>query len=165
MLTGGPVVDAVWRRLLDRAGPRPGLPLTGEPDLHLVVDGVRIDAMERRDDVHVFRLPRRPGSVRIGSRAAVPQELGIARDARQLGVAVRRIVLAEQRRRQTIEADAASLSDGYHPFEADSQIRWTDGDAVVPVELFARMSGPGMLMLHLGGATQYRDDGTAVRVA
>ena len=24
VLTGGPVVDAVWRRLLDRSGPRPG---------------------------------------------------------------------------------------------------------------------------------------------
>ena len=23
VLTGGPIVDAVWRRLLDRAGPRP----------------------------------------------------------------------------------------------------------------------------------------------
>ena len=39
VLTGGPVVDAVWRRLLDRAGPRPGLPLTDDPDLHLLVNG------------------------------------------------------------------------------------------------------------------------------
>ena len=31
MLTGGAMVDAVWRRLLDRAGPRPGLPLTDDP--------------------------------------------------------------------------------------------------------------------------------------
>ncbi len=165
VLTGGPIVDAVWRRLLERAGPRKGLPLTDDPDLHLLADGMRIDAIERRDDVYVFRLPRRPRTVRIGSRAAVPQEIGIARDARQLGVAVRRIMLAEVRRRQTIEADAVSLSDGFHAFEADSAIRWTDGDAAVPTELFAKMSGPGMLLVHLGGATQYREDGTAVRVA
>ena len=38
VLTGGPIVDAVWRQLLDRAGARPGLPLTDDPDVHLVVD-------------------------------------------------------------------------------------------------------------------------------
>ena len=47
VLTGGPVVDAVWRRLLDRAGPRPGVPLTDDPDLHLLVDGQRVDAASR----------------------------------------------------------------------------------------------------------------------
>ena len=38
VLTGGAVVDAVWRRILDRAGGRPGLPLTDDPDLHIVAD-------------------------------------------------------------------------------------------------------------------------------
>ena len=39
VLTGGPVVDAIWRRLLERAGPLRVPPLTNEPDLHLLVDG------------------------------------------------------------------------------------------------------------------------------
>jgi hypothetical protein len=39
VLTGGPIVDAVWRRLLDRSGPRPKLPLTPDADLHLEIDG------------------------------------------------------------------------------------------------------------------------------
>jgi hypothetical protein len=43
VLTGGPVVDAAWRRLLDRAGPRDLPPLTDDPDLHLIVDGVRVE--------------------------------------------------------------------------------------------------------------------------
>ena len=47
VLTGGAVVDAVWQRLLDRAGPRPGLPLTDDPDLHLLVDGKRVEAVEQ----------------------------------------------------------------------------------------------------------------------
>ena len=34
ILTGGPIVDAIWRRLLDRSGPRPAMPLTGDADLH-----------------------------------------------------------------------------------------------------------------------------------
>src|SRR3984957_6662986 len=45
VVRGGSVVDAVWRRLLDRAGVRPSMPLTDDPDLHLVVDGARVDAM------------------------------------------------------------------------------------------------------------------------
>ena len=48
VVTGGPIVDAVWRRLLERAGPRPGIPMTEDPDLHLVVDSVRLDAALRQ---------------------------------------------------------------------------------------------------------------------
>ena len=55
VLTGGPVVDAVWQRLLQRSGPRPGLPLTDDPDVHLMVDGVRVDGA-RAGDRCVFRL-------------------------------------------------------------------------------------------------------------
>jgi hypothetical protein len=165
VLTGGPVVDAAWRRFLDRAGPRGNLPLTDDPNLHLLVDGKRIDAMERRDTTYVFRLAERPRQIRIRSRSAVPQELGVARDARELGVAIRQIVLAQRRWQRTIDAEAASLANGYHAFEPDNGIRWTNGDAAVPEDIFADMNGPGMLMLHLGGATQYLDDGTTIRVA
>jgi hypothetical protein len=165
VLTGGPKVDTLWRRLLDRAGPRKGAPLTDDPDLYLLVDGKRVDPIERSGGMQVFCLPTRPHSVRICSRAAAPQELGLARDPRQLGVAVRKIVLAERGWKSTLEADAASLADGYHGFEADSGIRWTDGNAAAPTELFAGMNGPSLLMLHLGGSTQYFDEGTAVRAA
>jgi hypothetical protein len=165
ILTGGPVVDAVWQRLLERAGRGSGLPLTDDADMHLLVDGKRIDAIEQRDATFVFRLRGKPRSVRIRSRAAVPQELELSRDPRCLGVAVRRLLLAEARRQRAIEAEAASLTDGYHAFEAADGIRWTDGDAVVPAELFAGMSGPGMLMVQLGGATRYVADGVVGRAA
>ena len=55
------------------------------------------------------------------------------------------------------------LSDGYHAFEAANGIRWTDGDAAVPAELFAGMSGRGMLILEFGGTTQYLDEGSIRR--
>ncbi len=165
VLTGGPIVDSAWRRLLERAGPRNALQLTDDPDLHLLVDGERIDAIEQRNDTYVFRLHKRPKTVRIRSRAGVPQELGIARDDRPLGVTLRQIVLAQPRRCSVIEADAASLCDGFHAFEAADGIRWTDGDAAVPAELFADMNGPSMLLLHLGGATRYLDCGMSVRAA
>ncbi len=165
VLTGGAVVEAVWRRLLGRAGPIKEVPLTAEADLHLLVDGKRIDAIERRGETYVFRLIAKPRGVRIRSRATVPQELGLARDPRALGVAVRRIVLAQARRQCTIEAQAPSLTDGFYAHELEACIRWTNGDAAVPRELFVGMSGPGMLMLELGAATRYLDDAAVGRAA
>jgi hypothetical protein len=165
VLTGGSLVDAVWRRLLERAGPRKAVPLTDEPDLHLVVGDERVDAIERREDTYVFRLTTKPRSVRLISRAAAPQELGLARDPRVLGVALRRLVLVQARRQQVIEADASTLADGFYPFEPEDGIRWTDGDATIPAELFSGMVGRGMLILHLGAATKYADEGCVRQIA
>jgi hypothetical protein len=141
------------------------VPLTADPDLHLLVDGKRIDAIEQCDDRYGFWLPAPPRAVRIRSRAAVPQELGLVRDDRALGVALRRIVLAQTGGEACIEADADELMDGCHVFEPDNGMRWTNGDAAIPAELFAGMSGPGKLMLQLRGSTRYIDEGTALRVA
>jgi autotransporter-associated beta strand protein len=93
VLTGGPVVDDIWRWLLDRAGGPGRMPTTDEPDVHLVADGKRIDGRRGNDGAYLFRLPRPASEVRVVSRAGVPCELGLARDPRALGVALRRIVL------------------------------------------------------------------------
>jgi T5SS/PEP-CTERM-associated repeat protein len=164
VLTGGVVVDRMWRRLLDACGPRPGVPLTDDPDLHLIVDEVRMDALAPVDGVYVFDLGSMPKKVRIVSRAAVPQELGVARDARCLGVAVRRIAVRRGSRFRVLLAGDASLVDGFHRFEADRGLRWTDGDAVVPAGLFAGFSGRGELMVHVGAATRYMEEDTAMRL-
>ena len=165
VLTGGPIVDAIWRRLLKRAGDGQRLPLTHEPDVHLLIDGQRVDAITHRPGRLVFRVVARPRIARLCSRAAVPQELGLARDPRLLGIAVRRMELVEVEHKWSISADDATLADGYHEFESDNGIRWTDGDAAIPGHLFSQMSRPAMLILHLGGATQYIDGGKAVRAA
>ena len=39
VITGGALVDAIWHRLLDRAGPRLGFPLTDDADIHLLMEG------------------------------------------------------------------------------------------------------------------------------
>jgi hypothetical protein len=164
VLTGGPVVDSVWRRLLDRAGPRPVLPLTDDPDLHVLVDGERVDA-ERRQGAYVFCLPprpalRRPGSVRaasvrIVSRSGAPAELGLARDPRELGIAVKWIALLQGSKSRVIEARDASLAEGFHDFEPDGDLRWTSGDAALPTTLFDGLEGPTELVLHVACTTQY----------
>ena len=161
VLTGGPVVDVVWRRLLDRVGPRPHVPLTGDPDLHVLADGRRVDAATRAGDVLVFALPGTPAGARLVSHAAAPQELGLARDPRCLGVALRRIVVRQGARFRVIEADDTRLSDGFHAFEAADGLRWTAGNALLPAEVFHDFAGPTELVLHLAGTAQYVDTGVA----
>jgi hypothetical protein len=156
VLTGGPIVDALWQRLLDRAGPRVNRSLTADPDLHLLVDGCRLDGEQRADSAHVFVLPATARSVRIASRAAAPAELGLARDPRTLGVAVQRIVVRGSSRSRVIEAADDRLVEGFHLYEAANGLRWTDGDAVLPAALFADFGGHVEVALQLQGTTQYR---------
>jgi hypothetical protein len=165
ILTGGARVDAVWRRLLDRSGPRPGLILTDDPNLHLVADGQRLEPINRRPELYVFRLPKAPSTLRIVSRSAVPQELGIARDARPLGVALQGIVLCQGMRQRAIDANNPCLSEGFHAYEPGVAVRWTNGDAVIPPGLFDGLDGPCLLRLHLNGAARYRDEDPRGKVA
>jgi hypothetical protein len=155
VLTGGPVVDKVWRHLMDRAGALPELPLTTDPDLHLVVDGRRVDAVSQHGEAHIFALATRPREVRIVSRSAAPDELGVARDPRVLGVALRQIVLRRGTRFHTIKAADARLAEGFHAFEATNGWRWTSGNAVVPATWSEWPTGPMELVLHVGCTRRY----------
>jgi hypothetical protein len=160
VLTGGGHVDDVWRRLLERAGPRNSPPLTEDADLHLVMDGQRLDAAEHVGEAHVFHLSAMPSTLHIVSRAAAPAELGLARDPRVLGVALRRLALRKGTRFRTIEAKDDRLTDGFHAFETDNRFRWTDGDAAIPTDLCAGFTAPLELVLHIGCTTRYlADDG------
>jgi hypothetical protein len=155
VLTGGPLVDAVWRRLLDRAGRWDGVRLTRDSGLHLLVDGRPVEGTWRQDDRIVFTLSGPASEVRLVSRAGSPAELGLARDPRRLGVAVRQFRLWQGVRLRTMEASDEALDDGFYPFEADIGARWTDGDARVPTGLFAEAEGVSKLDVVLGGTTHY----------
>jgi hypothetical protein len=163
VLTGGAVVDAVWRRLLDRSGPRPGLPLTEDPDVHLLLDGQRLGPALRRGSTYVFRLCGRPSVARIISRVGIPAELGTTRDPRPLGIPLQRIFLCQGVQLRVMEADDPTLDDGFHGFEANDALRWTNGDARLPAALFAGLNGPMELELHVGGTTSYPLFGDAFR--
>jgi hypothetical protein len=161
VLTGGPIVDAAWRRLLHHAGPRPGLPLTREAGLHVLAGGVRHHPARRYGDALVFLVQDVAGGIRIVSRAAAPQELGLMRDPRSLGVALRRVTLCRGRQLRVIEADDPLLTDGFHAFEADNGFRWTDGDALLPAALLDGFAGPMELTLHVASTAHYIEDGDA----
>ncbi len=165
VLTGGPVVDAVWQRILDRAGRHWTGPLTDDPDLHLLVDGVRVDPVRVSGDSHVFALAGRPETVRIASRAGVPQELGLARDARCLGVAVSGVAVLRGAHHAVVPAEDLAGRDGFHLFEPDLGHVWTDGDAAVPGELFGLGVGAVDIVLTVVSTTRYPDEGSVRRVA
>jgi hypothetical protein len=57
------------------------------------------------------------------------------------------------------------LTEGFHWFEPDNRMRWTDGDAVLPVELFAGFKGSIEVVLHLGSTTHYLAEGIVSRAA
>ena len=100
-----------------------------------------------------------PSGVRIVSRASAPDELGLSRDPRPLGVALRSITLLAGPRRYLVEASDACLRDGFHGYEPDEGIRWTNGNALLPADLFGDCSTPIDVELLISGATRYLDEG------
>jgi hypothetical protein len=157
VLTGGPVVDAVWRHLLDRAGGRDLSPLTDDPDLHLIIDGARVEPCDRHERQYVFRLPSCPASVILASRHAAPAELGTARDPRSLGVALRRVTVQQGAKFMVFNGEDERLTAGFHDYEPSDRLRWTEGYAELPVEAFARFDKGALVTVYLGGSTQYPD--------
>ena len=118
----------------------------------------RVQAIER---VQAGDVPQQHS--RIVSRSASPAELGLARDPRALGVAVRRISVWQGARLQTVQADDDALAAGFHAFEPDNAWRWTDGNAVLPSTLFADIRGVCRIELQVAGGTQYSLLGEACR--
>ncbi|MBS0640561.1 MAG: Hint domain-containing protein, partial [Proteobacteria bacterium] len=158
VVTDGPIVDRVWRRILDRAGPRPGWPLTQDPDLHLMVDGQRLDGLALSPQHYVFTLPAGASHLRIVSRSAAPQQLGLNRDPRELGAAIARIVIAQDGHQRTIDACDPRLAEGFYGFEPEIGVRWTGGDALLPAALWRGFGAGAELQIWLNGRTFYPDE-------
>jgi uncharacterized repeat protein (TIGR03803 family) len=163
VLMGGPLVDAIWRRLLDRADHHDPPLLTEDADLHVVMDGERVDAEHVVRNAYIFSLPAIPSDIRIASRATAPAELGLARDPRPLGVAVRRVVVRAGTKFRIIEADDKRLDRGFHAFETHNEFRWTDGDAALPQDIFTGFTGAVEVIVHVAATARYLGDGPGRR--
>ena len=73
--------------------------------------------------------------------------------------------MAQSTRQRAIEAGDVRLSNGFHQYEKDNGIRWTNGDAAIPPELFSGVSSGCVLIVEIACATRYVDDSDHRRAA
>jgi glycosyltransferase involved in cell wall biosynthesis/cytochrome c-type biogenesis protein CcmH/NrfG len=120
--------------------------LHADPDLHLMVDGIRIDPFEIDRQIYRFKVPSGTQVVRLKSRASIPFDLGISSDIRRLGFCVQRLEFQIENDAflHIIEPHDAGLVEGFYEVEGKVQ-RWTRGDALLPNILL----GAGNKPVHL----------------
>ena len=134
-------------------------------DPHLLVRGARVEP-ERRGHLLVFPLQFPCGDIRLVSRNAAPEALGINRDMRQLGLRVRELRLVRGAEVVDVPLDHPDLQEGFHRLE-DGVARWTTGDALVPSHLLGDGAGPAELHLAMWSLPRYlaRETGDAALFA
>ena len=159
----GPVLENVRTKLLARSAAA-GFETTTDPDVHLIVDGQRANALSSDNKVYRFELAGAPSTLVIGSRSVTPADLDAkAKDTRQLGACVKRLVLRSAGAELQIGYDHPLLSGGFHAAEASH--RWTNGTGVIPAQLLACLAGPVQVEIHLASlGTKYANTVRAAAV-
>jgi hypothetical protein len=138
-------VEPIWRRLSVRsnrlgfvAPPSPSL-LVRDPDLHLLTEtGLTIRPDGKDDRIIRFLVPSSAGRLRLRSRAARPSNtIGpYVDDRRDLGVLVGHITCHNGTTTMNVTGHLADDSlAGWHAMESGSQARWTNGNALLPVDI------------------------------
>ncbi|HVC63555.1 MAG TPA: Hint domain-containing protein [Acetobacteraceae bacterium] len=152
-------VQPIWQGLAERAGSlgyqHPNHATTDDPELRLVADGHVIRPLSSDANRYVFTLPAGVSSVRLVSRASVPSYFEAYRDDwRQLGVAIRRIVVRDSAGLTEIPPDHPGLTQGWHAVERDDATmwRWMNGDAVLPIR---PTESPAMVEVQVGIAMRH----------
>jgi hypothetical protein len=115
--------------------------LIGDPDIHFVADGRRLQ-MERLDDrTWAALLPPGIKNLRLRSRSVQPNLVSDSPDSRVLGVMVMGIDVEGF---SCVQLDHPVLCEGWHALERQGaeMFRWTDGDALVPVALLGAANRP-----------------------
>src|SRR5262249_19773360 len=142
VLTTGEIVETLWQRLFERAGGHIVTATSDDPDLHLVVDGARVDPVAGNGAMFVFRLRESPRRrLLIRSRSGVPSLVGQGRsDHRRLGIALSRLVLDNNGVLTSFEHDMPQLREG-GCYAAEVGFAWTDGDFALPSRFFVDLTG------------------------
>jgi hypothetical protein len=143
----GPVLAFVRQRLIERASALGWTP-SRDPDLHLIVDGeIRCPLKEAKAAVFLF--PAGAQDVRLISDTFAPARLGSS-DQRELGLCVTGLSFAgtEGEPRLVSPADQR-LKNGFHPQEGQDGAtwRWTNGELMLPAELWSGLSGEVALLI------------------
>jgi Hint domain len=149
VLTSGETVETVWTGLFARAGGHIACNTTDDADVHLVVDGERLEPTTADDSIYRFALEHPPAAtLRLCSRSGVPSLLGRGRgDHRPLGVAIRQIILWHAGIPTCFDHDAPQLREGGCHIAEDGYC-WTDGELELPPRFFMHLSGAFTLTVH-----------------
>ena len=154
VVEAGPQLEALWRSVAALAGSARATGFTSDADLHLLVDGVRIDG-RTRDGVHwVFALPPAAGSIEIMSNTRIPATDEASDDLRRLGVAVREITVWRHNAGRLVAFNTDALADGWHE-PADGH-RWTKGRAMLTQQMANVFHGAQRLELEVIPRLRYR---------
>jgi len=149
LLHSGDIVETVWAELFARAGGHLETNTTNDADLHLLVDGERLDPTAIDDCVCTFAVVRPPtDTLRLRSRNGVPSLLGLSRhDHRPLGVAIKQITLQHAGIPTCFDFDAPQLREGgcYPP---EGGYCWTDGEFELPARFVTLLNGAFRLVVH-----------------
>ena len=109
--------------------------ITADHDLHLMADGVRIDARSIEGNSYAFVVPARTRDLRLMSNAARPAHVGINTDCRVLGFRTFSLTTLQGKRTTTLPI-ATAMADGAERLETNAtrSWRWTNGNCrlVVP---------------------------------
>jgi hypothetical protein len=139
---GDAALTALRERLVARAAALGRLlPLTRDPALRLVADGIAVPPLAVADHVYRFAFDRPPGAVWLASRSAVPADTDpAASDWRRLGVSLRRITVRDAALTLDLAPAHPLLRDGF--CDSEGAHRWTGGLARLPATLLALFAGP-----------------------
>ncbi|BBU63601.1 hypothetical protein MSC49_35360 [Methylosinus sp. C49] len=151
-----PIVDsrnderlgALRRKILDRI---PADALTDDADVHLDVDGVRIEPSFHAQGVWRFEVPAGARRLRLKSRTGRPSALGAREfDERRLGIAVARMTIETRDADITLRLDGPGMGEGFWQPERQGDVvlrRWTCGDALIPADRIAGEKEPVTLIV------------------
>ena len=124
----GPAVNTIRRTLRTHAVAL-GCTLSGDADLHIRADGVRLDARWVEPGIAAFQVPVGARSLHLVSRTVRVQDLVDSGDTRVVGVAVGRIWASGRR----VGLGTLEGKPGWWGQETgDAPYRWTDGAATLP---------------------------------
>lgn len=143
----------------------PTVSTTTDEDLHLLIDGQRVNAFDQINISYRFNIPQSAKVIRLRSRASTPAKLGIATDSRVLGFCVTSLSSESSDGTFMISISLGHrlLKDGFYESEGQLQ-RWTNGDALLPSILFSDSADNVILTITGRGLALYDLNESAVLV-
>ena len=130
-----------------------GAAFTTDADVHLIVNGARLDPTQCDASSWVFDVPTGAVGVKLMSRATVPALSGLNADKRRLGICIDRLVIVDGGIIMTMDPRHHDLGAGMHAPEGPQTGRWTNGMCHLPDLIFAGYGRNTTLQLTVHGTT------------